>query len=183
SLQSRESKVASRRKNFKRLALYLALIVALLAGVMMSISGSRRTLPAPLSSATARLPVTVSGTLIASSEKCEVYKQRKFDERGNEYEQVHIKDTTTGEVFTVGHRFGTVVSASISPTGQLVAIYDEERGEVWAVATNGSSLQCVARRDKIAVGGNPIAGWYIGFGREFVKLRTPSGYTYVEVER
>lgn len=183
SLQSQGSKVARRRKNFKRLALYLALIVALLAGVMMSISVSWQTLPPLPASATAHSSVAVSGTLVASSEKCEVYKQRKFDEKGNEYEQVQIRDTTTGDVFVVGHRFGNVVSASISPTGKHVAIYDEEHGEVWAVATDGSSLQCVARRDKIAVDGNPIAGWYIGFGKELVKLRTASGYTYTEIER
>ncbi|MDW8051213.1 MAG: hypothetical protein RMJ83_01905 [Armatimonadota bacterium] len=183
SLQSRESKVASRRKNFKRLALYLALIVALLAGVMMSISGSRRTLPAPSSSTTTYSSVA-SGTLVASSEKCEVYKQRKFDESGKRYERVQIRDRITGQSFVVGHQFATVLSASISPTGKYVAIYDEERDEVWVVATDGSNLQRVAPQHGLLIRGiNPMAGWSTENGGERLRLRTLGGYTYVSVEK
>ncbi|MCS6923925.1 MAG: hypothetical protein NZM10_06050 [Fimbriimonadales bacterium] len=187
SLSRQESETLNYRRSFWLFTFGCGLFITLVMAIMLLAPRSSKTLSAHTSSATV-YSSTTGGTLIASSETCEVYKERKTDERDNLYEQVQIKNQKTGQSFVVGHRFGTVVSASISPTGKHVALYDEKSGELWVVATDGSSLQCVARRNEILMGsilenGNPIAGWSTESGRDRLKVRTIGGrHTYAFVE-
>ncbi|GIV05389.1 MAG: hypothetical protein KatS3mg016_0964 [Fimbriimonadales bacterium] len=132
-----------------------------------------------------QLVLAHEGDLLASTDSCKVYKTEQISEDLRRYELVRIENPTTGDSFVVGNRFQKVVSASISPSGKHVALYDEGTGEVWVVRTDGKGLQRAARvgqtlsEGTITYDGNPIAGWARVQGKDFLKLHLAHGGTAV----
>ncbi|MCS7066710.1 MAG: helix-turn-helix domain-containing protein [Fimbriimonadales bacterium] len=105
--------------------------------------------------------------ILASTSGCTVYKQPYTTEYGETFERVFLQ-VAGSEPLTLGQNFGRVDFATISPDGELVALYDSRKGEVWIVQTDGKGLACVARAgETINVSGrtltlstrNPIVGW------------------------
>ncbi|MEN3000617.1 MAG: hypothetical protein ABDI19_02110 [Armatimonadota bacterium] len=106
--------------------------------------------------------------ILASTSGCTVYKQSYMTEHGETYERVFLQ-VYGSALITLGQNFGRVDFATISPDGELVALYDSLKGEVWIVQTDGKGLACVARAGErikilgdtltISLSGNPIVGW------------------------
>ncbi|OYT72483.1 MAG: hypothetical protein CFK49_06040 [Armatimonadetes bacterium JP3_11] len=160
------------------------LFIAMMLVVAMEASAWHFSNPASKSNKI-QLVLAHEGDLLASSEGCKVYRTERISEDLRRYELVRIENPTTGDSFVVGNRFQKVVSASISPSGKHVALYDEGTGEIWVVGTDGKGLQRVARvgqtlsEGTITDDGNPIAGWARVQGKDFLKLHLAHGGTAV----
>jgi len=174
----------TRRKTVMTIGAGVLLFIAMMLVVAMGSSTWHFSNRAPQSNKI-QLVFANEGNLLASSDGCKVYKAARVSEDHRLYEQVRIENPTTGDSFVVGNRFQKVVSASISPSGKHVALYDEGTGEVWVVRTDGKGLQRVARAGQkrstgtITHEGNPIAGWSTVRGRDSLKLHLYNGGTEV----